>query len=118
MTPKPAEHNHLAYIDMLTSAPLLLALGRLCPNSKCPRSMCVHAKAKAKARNQETSNERKRCKEHMKRPKVDKHDKHGKQRNQKASKQAKRPTSEKANKMWCPQGTNVGLDLMSITSLC
>ena len=53
-----------------------------------------------------------------KRYKVDKHDRHGKQRNKKASKQARRQTSKKANKRWCPQGTNVGLDQLSITSLC
>ena len=37
----------------------------------------------------------------------------GKQANKKEDKQAK-----KANKRWCPQGTNVGLDRMSIASLC
>ena len=79
---------------MLTLAHLLLAPGRLCPSSKRPRSMCVHAKAKTK--NQQTSNGRKRCKEHMKRHKVDKHDRHGKQRSKKASKQAKgkQPTEQ------------------------
>ena len=36
-----------------------------------------------------------------------------------ASKEArKQPNKQKANKRWCPQGTNVGLDRMSITSLC
>ena len=42
---------------MLTSSPFLLALGRPCPNSMRPRSMCVHAKAKT--RNQQTSNGKK-----------------------------------------------------------
>ena len=78
--------------------------------------MCVHAKAKI--RNQQISNGRKRCKEHMERHKVEKHDKHGKQRSLEESKRAKRQTSEKVNKRWCPQGTNVGLDRMSIVSLC
>ena len=54
----------------------------------------------------------------MKRHKADKHDRHGKQRNKKASKQARRQTSKKENKRWCLRGTNVGLDRMSITSLC
>ena len=77
---------------MLASSPFLLAPGRPCPRSMHPRSMCVHAKAKT--RNKQTSNRRKRCKEHM-----------------------KRQTSNKANKRWCSQGTNVGLDQVSITSL-
>ena len=101
---------------MFASAPFLLVLGWSCPSSICPCSMCVHAKAKT--RSQQTSNRRKRGREHMKRHKADKHDRHGKQRNKKASKQAKRKTSKKANKRWCPQGTNVGLDRMSIASLC
>ena len=101
---------------MLTLVHLLLAPGRLCPSSKRPRSMCVHAKAKTK--NQQTSNGRKRCKEHMKRHKTDKFDRHGKQRSKKARKQAKMQTSKKVNKGWRPQGTNVGLNRMSITSLC
>ena len=33
-------------------------------------------------------------------------------------KQAKKQTSKKAKERWCPQGTNVGLDRMSIASLC
>ena len=108
--------NIAAWLNhMLASVPFLHAPRRLYPSSKPPRSMSVHAKAKT--RNQQTSNGRKRCKEHMKRHKVDKHDKHGKQRSQKASKQAKRKTNKKANKRWCPQGTNEGLDLMSIASL-
>ena len=37
----------------------------------------------------------------------------GKNANKKEDKQAKRQT-----KRWCPRGTNVGLDRMSITSLC
>ena len=36
----------------------------------------------------------------------------------KRAKQARRQRSKKANKRWCSQGTNVGLDRMSITSLC
>ena len=70
---------------------------------------------------QETSRqamEGKDAKSIWKRHKADKHDRHGKQRNKKASKQAKRQISKKANKRWCPWGTNVGLDQMSITSLC
>ena len=102
---------------MLAFAPFLLMPRRLCPRSKPPFFMCVHAKAKTK-KNQHTSNGRKRCKEHMKRHKVDKHDRHGKQRSKKASKQAKKQTSKKAKERWCPQGTNVGLDRMSIASLC
>ena len=53
---------------MLVSVPFLLVLRRLCPISKCPLSMCVHAKAKT--RNQQTSYGRKRYKEHMKRHKI------------------------------------------------
>ena len=101
---------------MLVPVPSLLAPGRSCPSSMCPCSMCVHAKTKT--RNQQTNNRRNRCKEHMERHKTDKHDRHGKQRNQKASKLAKRKTSKKANKRWCPCGTNVGLDRVSIASLC
>ena len=63
-TPKPIEHSTLAHIDMLASTPFLLALGRLCPSSKRPHSMCVHAKAKI--RNQQTSNGRKGCKGYVK----------------------------------------------------
>ena len=95
--------NIAAWLNhMLASVPFLHAPRRLYASSKPPRSMSVHAKAKT--RNQQTSNGRKRCKEHMKRHKVDKHDKHGKQRSQKASKQEKRQTSRKANKRWCPGG--------------
>ena len=65
-----------------------------------------------------------------KRHKTNKHGRHGKQRNKKASKQARRQTSKKAikqakwqtskkaSKRWCPWGKNVGLDQMSIVSLC
>ena len=70
---------------------------------------------------QETSKqamEGKAAKSIWKRHKADKHDRHGKQRNKKATKQARRQTSKKANKRWCLQGTNVGCDRMSITSLC
>ena len=101
---------------MLAPAPLLLVPGRLCPSSKRPHSMFIHAKAKK--RNLQTSNGRKRCKEHMKSHKMDKHDRNGKQRSKKASKQAKRQTSKKANKGWFLRGTNVGLDWMFINSLC
>ena len=39
--------------------------------------------------------------------------------NKQDSKQtSKRQTSKKTNKRWCPRGTSVGLDRMSITSLC
>ena len=34
------------------------------------------------------------------------------------SKEITKQTSKKANKRWCPRGTNIGLDRMSITSLC
>ena len=72
---------------MLAPVPFLLALGRLCPNSKYPRSICVHAKVKK--RNQQTSNGRKRYKEHTKKHKTNKHDRHGKKRSKKAEKQVK-----------------------------
>ena len=36
----------------------------------------------------------------------------------KVNQQARRETRKKANKRWCPRGINVGLDRMSITSLC
>ena len=72
--------NTAAWLNhMLTSATFLLTPGRPCPNSKHPCSMCVHAKAKT--RNQQTNNRRKRCQEHMKRHKANEHDRHGKQRN-------------------------------------
>ena len=100
---------------MLVSVSLLLAPGEPCPSSIHPRSMCVHAKAET--RNRQTSNGRERCKEYMKRHKIDKHDRQGKC-SRKASKQAKKQTSKKTNKRWCPWGTNVGLDQISITSLC
>ena len=58
LDPKPTEHNCLPYIHMPSSSPFLLALGRPCPNSMRPRSMFVHAKAKT--RNQQTSNGRKK----------------------------------------------------------
>ena len=113
---------------MLASVPFLPASGRLCPSSKRPRSMCVHAKVKT--RKQQTSNGKKRCKEHMKRYKADKHNRHGEQGSKDtnkqvirqiskiASRQAKRQTRKRANKRWCPWGTNVDLDWMSIASLC
>ena len=41
---------------MLASAPFFLVPVRLCPSSKCPCSMCIHAKAKTI--NQQTSNGR------------------------------------------------------------
>ena len=102
---------------MLMFAPFLLVLGRLCPSS-----MCVHAKAKT--RSQQTSNGRKRYKVHIKRHKADKRDRHGKHRYKDVRKQARRQTSKIANKQakrktskrWCPRGTNVGLDQISITS--
>ena len=56
--------NLLNMAAWLISTCFLLALGRLCPSSVRPRSMCVHAKART--RNQQISNGRKRCKEHMK----------------------------------------------------
>ena len=49
---------------------------------------------------------------------MDKHDRNGKQRSKEASKQAKGQKSEKANKRRCPRGTNVGLNRISIASLC
>ena len=36
----------------------------------------------------------------------------------KANQLAKRKTIKKTNRRWCPRGTNVGLDQMSMTSLC
>ena len=36
----------------------------------------------------------------------------------KANQQEKRKTSMKTNRRWCSRGTNVGLDQMSIASLC
>ena len=42
---------------MLGSLLVVLALGRTCPSSMCPHSMCVHAKART--RNQQTSNGKK-----------------------------------------------------------
>ena len=59
--PKSTEHSRLAYIHMLASSPFLLALGRPCPNSMHPRSMCIHTKAKT--RNHRQAMEGKRCKE-------------------------------------------------------
>ena len=41
-----------------------------------------------------------------------------KQKGKQAAKEAKRQTSKRSNKRWCLRETNVGLDLMSITSLC
>ena len=96
--------------------PFCLCLGdhALAPRVLAP---CVYMQIQR----QETSRqamEGKDAKSIWKRHKVDKYDRHGKQRNKKARKQAKRQTSKKANKRWCPRGTNVGLDRMSITSLC
>ena len=54
-TPKSTKHCRLAYIDMLASSPFLLVPGRSYPSSMHPRSMFVYAKAKT--RNQETSND-------------------------------------------------------------
>ena len=82
---------------MLAYVPFLLVPGRFCPSSKCPYSVCVHAKAKT--RNQQTSNGRKKCRKQMRRHKADKHDKHGKQRSQKASKQAKGNKQESKQKV-------------------
>ena len=39
-------------------------------------------------------------------------------KSKKANQQARKERHKKANKRWCPQGTNVGLDRMSIASLC
>ena len=100
---------------MHASASLLLVPRKSCLSSIRPHFMCVHAKAET--RNHQTSNGRKRCKEYMKRHKIDERDRHGKH-NKKASKQAKKQTSKKTNKRWCPWGINVGLDRMSITLWC
>ena len=83
----------------------------------CILAPCVYMQRQR----QETSRqamEGKDAKSIWKMHKEDKHDRHSKQRNKKASKQARRQTSEKTNKRWYSQGTNVGLDRMSITSLC
>ena len=80
---------------MLASTPFLLAPRRPCPSSMRLRSMCVHAKAKT--RNQQTSNGRKRCEKYMKRHKTDEHNRHDKH-SMKASKQVEKQTSKKMNK--------------------
>ena len=110
--------NTAAWLTLTCLRPRLFLFGprRSCPGSISHRSMGVQVKAMTK--NQQTNNRRNRCKEHMERHKTDKHDSHGKQRNQKTSKLAKRQTSKKVNKRWCPCGTNVGLDRVSIASLC
>ena len=41
-------YRRSAHINMLTSTTFLLVLGRPCPSSKRPYSMCVHAKAKTR----------------------------------------------------------------------
>ena len=58
--------------------------------------MCVHAKAKT--RNHQTSNVRKRCEVHMKEHKTGKHDRHGKQTSEEANKLTKRQTSKRTHK--------------------
>ena len=115
-TPKPTDCGRLAQPHARVCT-FFLVLGRLCLSS-----ICVHAKAKTKS--QQTSNGRKRCKVHIKRHKADNCDRHGKHRYKDVSKQGRRQTSKTANKQakrqtskrWCPRGTNVGLDQMSITS--
>ena len=54
LNPKPTEYSRSTHVGKLASAPFLLAPRRSCPSSMCPCSMCVHAKAKT--RNQQTSN--------------------------------------------------------------
>ena len=95
---------------MLASSPFLLAPGRLCLSS-----MCVHAKAKT--RNQQTSDGKKDGKSIWKRPIANKHDRHGKH-SRKVSKWVKGQTSKQVNKRGCLRGKNVGLDRVSIASLC
>ena len=66
--------NIAAWLNhMHESVSLLHEPWKSCPSSMRPRSMCVYAKAKT--RNQQTSNGRKRCKEYMKRTKTDECDK-------------------------------------------
>ena len=108
--------------------PFSLRLGdrALAPSVLAP---CVYMQRQR----QETSRqemEGKDAKSIWKRHKADKHDRYGIYRNKDASKQvirqtseitskqAKRQTSKQANKKWCPRGTNVGLDWVTITSLC
>ena len=81
--------NLLAIVTWLKSTclcplPFLFVLGKPCPCSMHPHSMCVHAKAKM--RNQQTSNGRERCEVRIKRHKADKRDRHGKHINKDASK--------------------------------
>ena len=99
---------------MLTSVPFFLVPGRLCPSSKLPCSMYVHSKAKT--RNQQTSNGRKRCKQNMKRHKANKHDRHGKQRSQKTSKKANKQES-KQKVMSVRNKCRFGLDVHSFIVL-
>ena len=96
--------------------PFCLRLGHraLAP---CVLTPCVYMQRQR----QETSKlamEGKVAKSIWKRHKANKHDRHGKQRNKKVRKQVRRQKSKKTNKIWCPRGTNVDLDQMSITSLC
>ena len=58
LNPKPTDYNRLAQIHMLISLPFFLAPRKPCPSSMHPRSMCVHEKAKT--RNQQTSNGKKK----------------------------------------------------------
>ena len=51
-------------------------------------------------------------------PQDKKNKQESKKTDRQASKQERRQISKKGNKRWCPQGTNVGLDKMFITSLC
>ena len=97
---------------MLASLPFCLHLGDSALAS-CTLALYVYMQRQR----QETSRQAMEGKD-AKRHKVDKHDRHVKQRNKKASKQARRQTNKKANKKCCPRGTNVGLDRMSIASLC
>ena len=87
--------NTAAWLNhMLASVPLLLVLGRLCPNSKCLHSICVHAKAKT--RNQQTSNGRKKYKELRKGRKANKLDRHGK--HSRKGKKARKLTNKQESK--------------------
>ena len=51
-TLKPTEHCRLAYNYMPASSPFLLELGRPCPSSMRPCSMCVHTKTKTRTSRQ------------------------------------------------------------------
>ena len=99
---------------MLASSPFLLAPGRPCPRAMRPRSMCVHAKART--RNQQISNGKKEmcraCEKGIKQTSmID-------MASKETRTQVRRQTNKKAKKRWCPWGTNVGLEQMSMTSLC